>query len=734
MGAVDVDDIEVFSWWESTKVDLRVVFDLYYLLLGTEEVDVVIKALLKVGDDGAHVGIGLEADFTVGKCVDARDSCSLVCEDVLEEPAGTAPFPCADFEHVDTWFLRERLEVLPPGTGVPCRVVTRKVQALLEANSLCHRSNGIPNAWWAVGGLLWGVADFFFSYDNMYLNIFVFFDKDMISKIQPLEVLGKLSKEFKAKGKTVVQCHGTFDLMHPGHIKYFEAAKSLGDVLFVTVTADQYVRKGIRRPVFREDLRAQSIAALACVDYVAIDPHETSEEAITTLRPSVYAKGSDYEGKENEKGHPTAREKELVEQCGGRMQFTHDPVTFSSTVLINEHFSPLPESMHAFFGTIRLRYSEDEFVEIFERMRKLRVLVIGDAILDVYHYSNFLGRSVKEEIPRVKVLGSEMFLGGSLAVANTLAGFCDSVGVVAVLGRQDLSREKDHEHFIRAHLKANVQPEFFFRDDAPTIVNERFVNNEPLLLKKTTKVNMRKYFGLYHINEAPVSPSREVQWARRLKEVSPSYDVVVVTDYGLGMLTNKLITTLVEFPQFLAVNTQTNSINYGFNVITKYRRADYVSISQPEMRLALHDKHSDVAHLAARIAKAVQAKTVAVTLGALGVCMWDRSGSTSIPALSTSVVDNIGAGDTFLALSALGAYLRLPNILSGFLGSIASALACGIVANKTTVDHPMVVKAIHAFLKSSRRQDQGAPRRESNVSLKRMMHRLPQRSSVRTAR
>ncbi len=526
----------------------------------------------------------------------------------------------------------------------------------------------------------------------------------MQAKIQSLESLEKLSKNFKRHGKVVVQCHGTFDLMHPGHIKYFEAAKSLGDVLIVTITGDRHVRKGMGKPVFREQLRAESIAALACVDYVAVVPHETSLEAIRLLKPAIFVKGSDYEGRENEEGHPTAEEKKLVEKLGGRLHFTHE-ITFSSSALINDYFSPLPEPVRAFLDTIRSSYDENDFLEIFERMRGLRVLVVGDAILDIYHYSNFLGRSVKEEIPRVRVLGTETFLGGSLAVANTLAGFCDTVGVVTALGRKDRAKEKRHEKFIRSHLKPNVAPEFLYRDDAPTVINERFVNNEPFLVDETVRVRMRKYFGLYHINDAELPKSLETAWTKRLKKIASGYDVVIVTDYGLGMLTPALIETLTGLAQFLAVNTQTNSMNFGFNLITKYRKADYISISQPEMRLALHDRHSDVEHLAQKIAKVIRVENVAVTLGALGVMLRDRSGVTSIPALSTNVIDNIGAGDSFLALSSLGVYLRLPRRLSGFIGAVASALTCGIVANKDTVDRAALQKSIQTLLKSVRRTE-----------------------------
>ncbi len=538
----------------------------------------------------------------------------------------------------------------------------------------------------------------------------------MSVKIQSLEALGILSKKLKTTGKIVVQCHGTFDLMHPGHIRYFEAAKRLGDILFVTVTADSFVKKGMGKPVFKDRLRAESIAALSCVDGVVIDPHESSEQAIAVIRPSIFAKGADYEGKEHEKGHPTAREKALVERYGGRMHFTHDPVTFSSTALLNDHFSELPESVRTCLDAIRTHSSGETFIDIFAKMKKLRVLIVGDAILDVYHYSNFLGRSVKEEIPRVKVLASETFAGGSLAVANTVAGFCDSVGIATVLGRQNRIEEKRQEAFIRSHLKSNVRPEFFYRDDAPTVVNERYVNNEPYLVEKATRIRMRKYFGLYRINESPMPASLESEIARRLKRIASDYDVVIVTDYGLGMLTDAVIRAVTSLQQFLAINTQTNSMNFGFNLITKYPRADYVSISQPEMRLALHDKHSSPDRLTEKIMSSMRVKTVAVTLGALGVFLKDRSGDTVIPALSTNVIDNIGAGDAYLALSALGIFLGLPKIISGFIGATASALSCGIIANKTTVDRDMLLRTIQSLIRSSYDQSRGKKKRSTRSS------------------
>ena len=100
--------------------------------------------------------------------------------------------------------------------------------------------------------------------------------------------------------KKIVLCHGVFDLLHIGHIKYFETAKTAGDILIVTVTPDRYVNKGPNRPAFPEQLRCEAIAALAVVDYVALNEWSTAVETIRLLKPDIYAKGSEYKKSEND--------------------------------------------------------------------------------------------------------------------------------------------------------------------------------------------------------------------------------------------------------------------------------------------------------------------------------------------------------------------------------------------------------------------------------------------------
>lgn len=155
-------------------------------------------------------------------------------------------------------------------------------------------------------------------------------------KIKVLEELSQIIKKLKSEGKKVVLCHGCFDLMHPGHIKYFQAARNMGDILVVTLTPDIYIDKGPGRPVFNQDLRAESIAALECVDYVAVNKWPTAEETLRLLRPDIYVKGQEFENLEDKTGK-IQKEYEVLKEIGAEMRFTNE-IVFSSTKLLKQYF------------------------------------------------------------------------------------------------------------------------------------------------------------------------------------------------------------------------------------------------------------------------------------------------------------------------------------------------------------------------------------------------------------
>lgn len=155
-------------------------------------------------------------------------------------------------------------------------------------------------------------------------------------KILELEEIASKIQSLKSEGKKIVHCHGCFDLMHPGHIKHLQAAKKMGDILVVTVTSDIYVDKDPNRPVFNETLRAESIAALECVNYVAINRWSTAVETLRLLKPDIYVKGQEFENLKDKTGK-LQKEYKILKEIGAEMRFTHE-IVFSSTKLLNRYF------------------------------------------------------------------------------------------------------------------------------------------------------------------------------------------------------------------------------------------------------------------------------------------------------------------------------------------------------------------------------------------------------------
>jgi len=504
-------------------------------------------------------------------------------------------------------------------------------------------------------------------------------------KVLSLEELSTKAKECRDSGKKVVLCHGVFDLLHAGHIRYLKSARNEGDVLFVTVTPDEFVNKGPGRPVFSQDLRAENIGFLSFVDFVAVNTAPTAINVLSKVKPHAYVKGPDYkEMKEDITGNIYA-EKEAVEAQGGKIVFTED-ITLSSTSLLNEHFGVFPPETKRYLESFRQRYSYEEIISLLQGLGNLNVLVVGDAIVDEYHYVDPLGQSSKGANLAVKFDSKEQFAGGSLAVANHLAGFVQNVTVVAGLGKQN-----SHEEFIRSKLQKNVTLEPFYYIDAPTIVKRRYVDND-----------LHKLFEVYFYNDHPSPDNINPQVCSWLEKNTAQFDLVIVPDFGNGFISEQMIQKLCNNARYLAVNTQMNSGNRGYHSINRYPRADFVSLNGPELRIATHNRHDSNEELARQLLKKTGAKHFAVTLGSDGALLLEKKPDVvyKTPILSTKVLDRIGAGDTFLSLSGLCLGAGMASEIALFVGSAAAALDVQVVCNRESITPVNLYKYINTLLKS----------------------------------
>jgi rfaE bifunctional protein nucleotidyltransferase chain/domain len=503
-------------------------------------------------------------------------------------------------------------------------------------------------------------------------------------KIKTLEEVASQVDALRAAGKKMVHCHGVFDLLHIGHLRHLNGARRLGDVLVVTITPDHLVNKGPGRPAFTETLRAEALAMLECVDFVAINRWPTAIEVIKLLRPNFYVKGSDYIEATKDISGGIVHEQEAVEAGGGKIVFTED-ITFSSSNLLNRHFPTFPKATSEYLAAFSVRHPTEEVLSFLKRAKDLKILLVGETIIDEYEYCETMGKSGKEPILAARHLRTERFAGGSVAVANHLASFCDNVHLLTFLGSIN-----SHEDFVRSALNPKVSPKFIFLENEPTIVKRRFVEFYPF----------QKMFEVYVISDKETHEAGSNQLCAELEKTLAEYDLVLALDYGHGMLDKNAVNLLTTKAPFLAVNTQVNAHNRGFNTISKYPRADYICISENEIRLDCRTRQQDLQHLTKGVAEKLHCGRATVTRGEKGcVCYNKEVGFFEVPAFTSHIVDRVGAGDAVFAVTAMCVVQNAPMEIVGFTANVVGAHAVSVVANQRPVGRVPLMKHIETILK-----------------------------------
>lgn len=500
--------------------------------------------------------------------------------------------------------------------------------------------------------------------------------------MKTLHQLAECIAQKKAEGKKIVHCHGVFDLLHIGHIRYLKQARSLGDLLVVTVTPDRFVNKGPHRPAFTEKLRAEALLALDGVDEVAINEWPTAVETIRLLKPDIFAKGAEFRDK------PTPeilREKEAIREVGGKLAYIED-LTSSSSYLLNKYFSPFDDEVDEYLVNFAEKYPMAHLMRFLDGAEKLKVLVVGETIVEEYHYCATLGQSAKAPILAVQYLSDEWFVGGAASLANNLAGFCRQVDFISLLG--EINSE---ETWIRERLRNNIQAEFIYKPNAPTVRRRRY---------------RESYFSLpvleVHImDHAPLPPSMDRVFCETLNMRLPDYDLVVVSDNGYTLLSENAVRLLCERAQFLAVNTPTSPGNLGYLSVSRYPRLNYVCMAENELQLEYRCTTGDAKTAIRTVAGKLNADRLIATFGSqgcLGYTLHDGAFAHA-PALATRVVDRVAAGNAFLAVTALCAVQNAPMEIITFMGNVAGAQAVAHVGTKVPLERLAFTRHIGTLLK-----------------------------------
>lgn len=521
-------------------------------------------------------------------------------------------------------------------------------------------------------------------------------------KIVELPKLLSAVEAARAAGRTVVQCHGCFDIVHPGHIRYLEFARRQGDVLIVTLTGDSLLSEDDSRPYIPQDLRAESLAALMFVDHVHVLASSTAESILAQIQPDIYVKGREYE-------HSTdpafLAEKSVVEGYGGRIIFSSGEIDFSSTDLIGRvgraalrSQSDQAQSHRLEFLTQRHDITARSIEETLDRFADLHVLIVGDIVIDRYVFCDVTG--VASEAPMMSLVQRDerTYVGGAAIVARHVAALGAHAFLLSACGSDERSRmvaDILDQEGVEAHLIPS----------RPTIVEKtRFLADET------------KLFKVDRGEVCPLDSVAERRAALLLEQQSKAADAVIFCDFGYGMITGGLLARILPTLRH-NVRTLAADVSGGRANLLNFRHVDLLCPTERELRATLNDYDSGLSAAAWEVLQRTQARHLIVTLEKRGMVVFERpsqdrssaewSGRLKgepLPSFADYPVDRLGCGDAMLAAGTLSLAAGRSLMHSAYLGNAAAAVEISMLGN-----HPLEVDALRAWTRKRRELAPPAP-------------------------
>jgi len=470
-------------------------------------------------------------------------------------------------------------------------------------------------------------------------------------------IVGPLPRE-----KKVIMCHGTFDIVHPGHVRHLLYAKSKGDILIASLTADAHIAKANFRPFVPQELRAFNLAALEAVDYVIIDPEATPITNIDLIKPDYFAKGYEY----TKNGlHPrTAEEKAAVEAYGGELIFTPGDIVYSSSHIIETDPPEIAtEKLMVLLGAEGL-HTGDLRVAL-DKLRGIRVHVVGDTIVDSYTRCSMIGGMGKTPTMSVRLEEQEAFVGGAGIVAKHLQAAGAQVSFSTVLGEDALGE------FALKNLKdAGVHCAPLVDATRPTTNKNAIVVGQYNLLKIDT------------VDNRSISDRMLESLCTQIGDIAA--DIVVFTDFRHGVFNRQTIPALIRAIPQQAFRVADSQVASRWGNILDFHGFDLICANEREARFALGDQDSVVRPLGLELYRRAGCRTLILKLGERGLLTFranpqkdeDVRSFFALDSFAHRVVDAIGSGDALLSYAAPTLFVTGNAVIASVLGSLAAAVEC----------------------------------------------------------
>jgi bifunctional ADP-heptose synthase (sugar kinase/adenylyltransferase) len=376
-----------------------------------------------------------------------------------------------------------------------------------------------------------------------------------------------------------------------------------------------------------------------------------------------------------------------VKTLGGEIRYAGS-VVFSSTKLLHGNFSTQSPDVKSFCQSIAKKYEPEEMRSLIDSISNLKVLIIGDIIFDEYETVQVQGLTSKNRILSGRHLYGNQQAGGALAVYRHALEFTKNLQFVSLVG---------NEPWVEPVIRK------FVKDDNNKIVScDKFTTVRKLRYVEPYKdgVELNKLFSVNYINETDISDSAEQQVLESLESIIGDFDLVIVMDFGHGLMTKRIREIVQEKATFLSLNCQTNSYNHGYNVINRqYSRADSFSLDETEIKLSCGLKKPDFSDALKGLKQGLSAKYAWLTRGAIETLGLDgKNHLTRCPSFENEVVDAVGAGDAFCTIASLAAAKGLPLDASTYLAQMAGAQAVRIIGNSEAIKKAALLKAAQTMI------------------------------------
>jgi rfaE bifunctional protein kinase chain/domain/rfaE bifunctional protein nucleotidyltransferase chain/domain len=492
-------------------------------------------------------------------------------------------------------------------------------------------------------------------------------------KIVDLASLVRAVGAAREAGKIIVQCHGCFDIVHPGHVRYLKFARQQGDLLIVSLTGDAAIDKGPTRPYIPQELRAESLAALEFVDFVYVDPNPTACEVLERVRPDRYVKGREYQSSTSPE---FLTEREVVERHGGRVVFSSGEVVFSSTQLISQMGDEPDLEWHRLRLFCRRHSLDDASAgRLLADMSGKRVIVVGDLLLDHYVLCDAVDVASESPMMALTKLDEQRYIGGAGIVARHVAALGGVPLLISAVGNDEASER------VRQAL---------VDDDIDSVL---FETRQAMVEKTRYLVEENK---LFKVEQGAAEPLDSVSLRRACQTIidrGTGADAIILCDFGYGMISPALLEAVL--PELRRGQPVISGDVSGHRAnLLAMMHVDLLCPTERELRASVHDFDSGLAQVAYNVMHTTQARHLCVTLGKDGLVVFDRQSqdtdsphwsgrlcSEHLPSLAHKATDRLGCGDAMLATMSLALAAGGNLAQAAYLGNGAAALELAKLGN-----------------------------------------------------